>query len=133
MLKRLVISNYSAAIISAIAICCRCKKVNWVLNAATQGKQQPCVQWYQIKAKPCWALRTQLRIFETLLSTFIWGFYWKIVTKTVWLIKISIIKKKQSMYLKFNYFVHKCHNGVKTLKLYSLQCKTYRYIFFPFL
>ena len=32
----------------------------WVLNAATQGKQQPCVQWYQIKARPCWALRTQL-------------------------------------------------------------------------
>ena len=31
----------------------------WVLNAATQGKQQPCVQWYQIKAKPCWALTTQ--------------------------------------------------------------------------
>ena len=59
MLRRLVISNYSAAIISAIAICCRCKKVNWVLNAATQGKQQPCVQRYQIKAKTCWALRTQ--------------------------------------------------------------------------
>ena len=37
-----------------------------------------------------------MRIFETLLSTFIWGFYRKIITKTVWLIKNSIIKKKQS-------------------------------------
>ena len=34
--------------------------LNWVLNVATQGKQL-CVQWYQIKAKPCWALTTELR------------------------------------------------------------------------
>ena len=30
------------------------------LMRKTQGKQQPCVQWYQVKTKPCWAITTQL-------------------------------------------------------------------------
>ena len=38
------------------------KILNWVLNAATQSKQQPCVQWYQINAKLCWALNTELEV-----------------------------------------------------------------------
>ena len=32
---------------------------NWVLNSWTQGNLLPCVQWYQITAKHCWALTTQ--------------------------------------------------------------------------
>ena len=76
---------------------------NWVLNAATQSKQQPCVQWYQIKTKPCWALRTQFWLLEIELrikTTWSWSIlkvgkwdFW--TSKVQFLSKSSLYKRKR--------------------------------------